>query len=428
MLKFSILVLATVLLAPVAFAEKRVALVLGNSNYRAAGILANPGNDASDIAQALKRLQFSVTELHDLGVRDFDEALENFEQTATGADIALFFYAGHALTIDKRGYLIPVDFSATSTGAALRELVAVETVIAKIEHAAKASVVIFDACRDSPIAERFRRVQASQTRSMPQVGLAPIRPDVLGSNTLVVFATAFGEVAEDGKGRNSPFTSALLRHVATPGLEIQSVFTRVTKDVLRETGGKQQPERVSRLQTELIFLGNGQELSKAWNGQEQPKLKFAPEPELKPEPEYKPKLLSALVDERNQLHSEFSLSPPVAVIVMYPSLLPVLKEKTVIDLGITRSGREENMLLRELDLYVEDSRLILSSQAGERDGGKHWFIGPVSSAYASENCKQMKKEGAGSRQQPSLTLFVQRCHVISVRKDGIVMPVLLDDR
>jgi hypothetical protein len=248
------LLLTGLLLCSSAWAEKRVALVVGNAVYATAGTLSNPRNDATDIAGALRKMEFQVTEHHDLKVRDFDQALSSFAQTAKGADVALFFYAGHGLTIDKRGFLVPTDFAAASASTAFRELVAIDAVISQIEHAAKASVIIFDACRDSPIADRFRRIAVAENRALPSVGLAPIAPSTLGSNTLVVFATVFGEVASDGPGRNSPFTSALLKHIETPGLEIQSVLTRVTKDVVNATNAKQQPERVSRLQTELVFL------------------------------------------------------------------------------------------------------------------------------------------------------------------------------
>lgn len=250
----------TILIASLVFissaqAMTRVALVIGNSVYENSGTLNNPRNDAADVAAVLKKLDFDVTELHDLKIRGFDRALDEFGRKAEGADIALFFYAGHGLTIDKRGFLVPVDFAAESTSTAFRELVAIEAVISRIEHSAKASVIIFDACRDSPMAERLRRMSIAQNRALPPRGLPSIPTSVLGSNPLVVFATVPGEVAEDGVGqRNSPFASALLKHIGTPGLEIQSVLTRVTGEVLQATGGRQQPERVSRLQTELIFL------------------------------------------------------------------------------------------------------------------------------------------------------------------------------
>jgi len=129
-----------------AFAEKRVALVIGNANYALAP-LTNPTNDADDLAVALKRLQFDVTEKKDLAVHDFDRALDDFIPSGQNADVALFFFSGHGVQIDKRGYLAPTDVNAESESSALRELVAIQEVVSRIENAAKVSVIILDACR-----------------------------------------------------------------------------------------------------------------------------------------------------------------------------------------------------------------------------------------------------------------------------------------
>ncbi len=238
--------------SPGALAGKRVALVIGNSDYPLAP-LANPGNDADDVAAALQRLQFEVTERKDLAVREFDRAVDEFIPQAKDADVALFFFSGHGVQIDKRGYLAPTDVRAESESSALRELVAIQDVVSRIENAAKASVIVLDACRDSQLQERFRRIATVENRGLvPPRGLPPV--SIVGSNTLVVYATVPGEAASDGGGRNSPFTTALLTNIETPGLEIEQMFKHVTADVLSVTGGKQQPERLSRLQNELILL------------------------------------------------------------------------------------------------------------------------------------------------------------------------------
>jgi formylglycine-generating enzyme required for sulfatase activity len=234
-----------------ACAGKRVALVIGNSAYALAP-LENPRNDADDIAAALKRLGFEVMERKDLDVRGFDRALDSFIPQAQGADVALFFFSGHGVQIDKRGFLAPIDVKAESESSALRQLIAIQEVVARIENAAKVSVIVLDACRDSSLQERIRRVALERNKGLvPEKGLPP--PPVVGSNTLVVYATVPGETASDGRGRNSPFTTALLANMETPGLEIELMFKRVTADVLSATGGKQQPERLSRLQHELVL-------------------------------------------------------------------------------------------------------------------------------------------------------------------------------
>jgi uncharacterized caspase-like protein len=196
-------VLALCLIFPFgAFAAKRVALVVGNSNYVLAP-LANPKNDADDLAAALRRLQFDVTERKDLSIRDFDRAVDSFVAKAKDADVAFFFFSGHGVQIDKRGFLAPVDFKAGSESSALRELVAIQDVIARIENAAKVSVIVLDACRDSPLQERLRRVAVETTKGIvPAKGLPPV--SVAGSNTLIVYATRAGRNRERRPGPQQP--------------------------------------------------------------------------------------------------------------------------------------------------------------------------------------------------------------------------------
>jgi tetratricopeptide (TPR) repeat protein len=232
--------------------SKRIALVIGNSNYALAP-LDTPKNDADDISAALRRLHFDVAERTDISVRDFDQAMDTFEAKAKDADVALFFFSGHGVQIDKRGYLAPIDVNLESESSALRGLESVQEVVSRIENSAKVSIIVIDACRNSPLQDHLRRIAMAKNRALlgPQ-GLPPV--SVVGSNTLIVYATVPGESALDGEGRNSPFSGALLRHIETPGLEIELMFKRVTSDVLRATGGKQQPERLSRLQNELVLL------------------------------------------------------------------------------------------------------------------------------------------------------------------------------
>jgi Caspase domain len=176
------------------------------------------------------------------------------------ADVALVFFSGHGVQIDKRGYLAPTDIRAETESSALRELVSIQEVISKVEHAARVAIIILDACRDSPLHERLRRIAREKSKSTsPAKGLPA--PSVLGSNTIVVYATSPGETALDGEGRNSPFTAALLANIERPGLEIEQVFKRVTGDVLTATNGAQQPERVSRLQSELVLLEDKDEIN-----------------------------------------------------------------------------------------------------------------------------------------------------------------------
>src|SRR3974390_3351611 len=184
------LVFALALAGGAAHAERRVALVIGNASYALAP-LTNPKNDADDLTAALKRLNFDVTEKKDLSVRDFDRALDEFIPAAQNADVALFFFSGHGVQIDKRGYLAPTDIKAESESSALRELVAIQEVISRIENAAKVSVIILDACRDSPLHERLRRIAVEKNKALvPPKGLPPV--SVVGRNTLIVYAPVPG--------------------------------------------------------------------------------------------------------------------------------------------------------------------------------------------------------------------------------------------
>lgn len=233
-------------------ADKRVALVVGNAGYELAP-LQNSLNDAKDVAAALRRLNFRVILGLDLTTKQFDQAIEEFALSAKDADVAFFYFSGHGVQIDKRGFLAPTGIKVESESSALRELVSIPEVVSKIENAAKASVIVLDACRNSPLQERMRRLSLNREKGFAQgEGLPPIT--VTGSNTLVVYSTVPGEVAWEGEGHNSYFTSELLKQLETPGLEIESMFKRVTAGVLKATNGKQQPERLSRLQVELILL------------------------------------------------------------------------------------------------------------------------------------------------------------------------------
>ena len=234
--------------------ERRFALVIGNSEYADDRInLDNPQNDAADLAAVLDRIGFDVTRLINLDIARFDTALLDFTTKARNADVALFFFAGHGLQISGRSFLMPTDAKLENEASALRELIAIQEVISKIENVAKTSVIIIDACRNNPLANELRRrVRVADRSTLVAEGLG--RVSVIGSNTLVVYSTVPGELAKDGIGqRNSPFARSLLRHITTPGLEVEIMFKRVTADVLRSTQGQQQPERLSRLQTEVVF-------------------------------------------------------------------------------------------------------------------------------------------------------------------------------
>ena len=230
--------------------EKRVALVIGNSDYVYAGRLDNPVNDASDVAAALTRLDFQVTPLLNGGGSAFASAVDDFMAKARGADVAVFYYAGHGLQFDGASYLLPTDARLENEFAIKREAFAAQDIVAGLENAARASIVVLDACRNNPLAEQLRRRLAGRGRAV-SVSRGLGRLETTSGETLIVYSASPGQVAEDGQGRNSPFTAAFLKHVETPGLEVEQMLKRVTAEVETATAGKQQPERLSRLKIEL---------------------------------------------------------------------------------------------------------------------------------------------------------------------------------
>jgi uncharacterized caspase-like protein len=222
-------------------AERKVALVVGNSQYKNAALtLSNPKNDAEDVATALRSLDFEVVSAEDASKRDFDLAMTKFARLAAGADAVLLYYAGHALQYQGRNYLMPVDSEVEDDISLRYQMVLLDDVLAAAERATGVKIVILDACRNNPIADNINRKLAGLSRGVSTTrGLARI-DKALGM--VVAYSTAADDVAADGSGRNSPFTSALLRRLREPGLEIGAMFRRIAADVNEKTQGRQRPE------------------------------------------------------------------------------------------------------------------------------------------------------------------------------------------
>jgi len=225
--------------APDARAEKRVALVIGNAAYRNANPLANPANDANAIADALERLDFAVVRGIDLTLMDMRRVVRDFSRELEGADVALFFYAGHGLQVFGENYLVPVDAELSDEADLDFSALKIDLVLRQMEREPRIKMVILDACRDNPFEKELARSMGS-TRSSRALGagLAEINP---AGGTMIAFATDPGDVALDGQGEHSPFTQALLQHIETPGLEVNVMMTRVRGEVFRATGERQRP-------------------------------------------------------------------------------------------------------------------------------------------------------------------------------------------
>lgn len=236
---------------------KKLALVIGNGSYTAATRLPNPANDARLIAQSLRAIGFETTEGIDLGRDEMRKEVNGFLRRVPSASIALVYYAGHGVQIDGKNYLMPVDTGFASGRDALGDLIDLDFIMAGLDDKLRANVIMLDACRDDPFAAAVTQ-QDGATRSVkvrsglaPQSGLST--GGTLGTGTLLAFATAPGQVALDGEGGNSPFSRALGRHVATPGLELQQMLTRVRSEVVASTKGQQVPWSNSSLLGEVYL-------------------------------------------------------------------------------------------------------------------------------------------------------------------------------
>lgn len=204
---------------PHARAAKRVALVIGNSAYTHSTPLRNPSNDANAIAAVLKRLGFKVEKGVNVNRRELESKIRTFAKLARGADVALFFYAGHGLQVNGRNYLVPVDAKLPDEDDLEFETVRLETILTLMERERRTNLMFLDACRDNPLARNLARGMGTRSAAVGR-GLAPVES---GVGTLIAFATKPGSVALDGKGANSPFTRALLKHIETPGIEIENL-------------------------------------------------------------------------------------------------------------------------------------------------------------------------------------------------------------
>ncbi|WP_095204247.1 caspase family protein [Mesorhizobium carmichaelinearum] len=246
---FILLVLLFVAVSGKAAAEKRVALVIGNSAYLHAAQLANPKNDSSDMNAKLQSLGFEVVSGQDLDLAGMRRTVRQFLDKLDGADMALFFYAGHGLQVNGNNYMVPVDAQLSSYNDLDFEALPMDLVLSAMERSTKVNLIFLDACRDNPFAEKLSRSMGTRSGSVSR-GLARLGS---GVGSLIAFATQPGNVAMDGAGRNSPFTSALVAHLGTPGQDIMRELIDVRRDVLAATDGKQVPWENSSLTGEVVL-------------------------------------------------------------------------------------------------------------------------------------------------------------------------------
>ena len=220
-----------------ALADKRVALTIGNSAYKSVPALANPVNDATAVTALLKGAGFDVVESRtDLGVAEMRRAISNFSELASDADVAVVYYAGHGMEVDGSNYMIPVDAALKRDIDVDDEAVPLDRILRILDPVKRLRLVILDACRDNPFAGSMKRTLG--TRAVTR-GLAKVEPAL--SDTLIAYSAKAGSVAADGDGPNSPFTAALLKYIASPGLDVRLAFGNVRDEVMRTTRNRQEP-------------------------------------------------------------------------------------------------------------------------------------------------------------------------------------------
>ena len=220
-----------------AFADKRVALVIGNSAYQNVAKLGNPVNDAGAVAAMFKSAGFNhVDSRLNLTANELRKALREFGSRSRDADMAIVFYAGHGVELDGINYLIPIDATLETDADVLDETLPLDRVLFAVEPAKQLRLVILDACRDNPFAKKMKRTIALRAIGR---GLAKVEPS--SPNTMIAFAAKAGSTASDGDSKNSPFATALVEHLAKPGLDLRKAFGFVRDDVLKATNNTQEP-------------------------------------------------------------------------------------------------------------------------------------------------------------------------------------------
>ena len=253
-------VVATALLlgSTAAFAENRIALVIGQSAYRAVAPLPNPANDAKAMAKMLGDAGFEVQSASDLTREDLRATIGEFAASvaAKGPDtVSLVFYAGHGLQIDGENYLVPVDIDPKREADIPLQAVRLNDILNTLTSVpSKTRIILLDACRNNP----FPGINKTVGR-----GLAHVDVKLGTAGTLLSFSTSPGAEAEDGKGANSPYTTALLKAGREPNLPIEDAFKRVRLAVNQATEGRQTPWESSSLVSDFRFFGQSEAMKPA---------------------------------------------------------------------------------------------------------------------------------------------------------------------
>lgn len=222
--------------------DKRVALVIGNSAYKNAVALANPEHDARAVAAKLRQLGFIVVEGYDLTHEGMQDVVKDFSKAVRGADIGMFYYAGHGMQVNGKNYFVPVDAAFQDASALDFEAIPMDLILRQMQNDVAVRLVILDACRDNPLSQTLSRSMSHGSRSVSVAeGLAEVKINDPGEGTAIIFATSPDQVALDGDGDHSPFTTAFLDNIDSPDTDLQVVMSRITGEVYSTTKQQQRP-------------------------------------------------------------------------------------------------------------------------------------------------------------------------------------------
>jgi len=242
--------------------SRRIALVMGMSDYQALPSLENTKNDATAMAAMLGRIGFDVTLSVDAGVAEVEQLLDDFAFRSEVADLALIYFAGHGIEVQGENFLIPVDAKVQSNLDVQRQSMSLKRLLSAVDRARTMRIVILDSCRNNPLGDAIALDGGNiETASVAGTrggggGMAAANPD---RGTLVAFAARDGQVALDGSGQNSPYAVALMEKMSQPGLEISLMFRQVRDRVLEQTGNLQEPHTYGSLTGVPFYLAGAAE-------------------------------------------------------------------------------------------------------------------------------------------------------------------------
>jgi invasion protein IalB len=354
-----------------ALADRRIALIIGNSSYQTLRELKNPKNDSIAIAKFFKDAGFEVDARIDLTVDAFRRALREFAVKSAQADVAVVYFAGHGIEMGGINYLVPVDAKIVTDLDAEDEAISLDRVLRTVEPASRLRLIILDACRENPFGNAHR---TSKTRTVER-GLARI--EIETADTYVAYAAKAGSTATDGEGEHSPFTAALLQNLAAPGLDVRLAFGKIRDQVLKETSRKQEPFVYGSLGGEVVAIV--------------PAGKQKDESRPETQPQYAPAKHEAFeIGAVKSLHENWQVrcqqigSPPKDQCALVQSVITKETAITLVTFLIKSAEVESGLLLRVL----APNEVLLPSGLGlkidNEDIGRAGFVRCLSNGCVAE--------------------------------------------